>query len=273
MISITAVLACGARPASASAARAKLVVPDSLVQAAVVPSDAARLASHYADDAVLMPVAEPIVEGRTAIRAEWQHVFGSPGLANSARVVAVEASSAGDLGHTRGTYTSPMRGPDGQPIVEQGKWVSVWKRQADGQWRIVVDIYNTDSTPPIHAPSRATPVQFSRSEPCPPPSAFPGRPYFDFQVDKAAVYTGKDSVPIRPIEQRMSRPYPSDFALAQFIVDSLGVPVPGTLKLLIHPKGLSREDVLLALVDWRYQPARVAECRVPQLVQTPLRWK
>ena len=70
MISITAVLACAARPSPASAALARLLVADSLVQAAVVAQDAARLASYYADDAVLMPVAEPIVAGRAAIRAE-----------------------------------------------------------------------------------------------------------------------------------------------------------------------------------------------------------
>lgn len=111
------------------------------------------------------------------------------------------------------------------------------------------------------------------SEPCPPASAFPGRPYFDFQVDEPALYTGKDSVHIKPINQRVSQPFPSDLALAQFVVDSLGVPVPGTLKLLVQPQGLSKEDVMLALIEWRYQPARLDKCRVPQLVQTPLRWK
>ena len=112
-----------------------------------------------------------------------------------------------------------------------------------------------------------------RSEPCPPPSAFAGHPYFDFQVDQPAVYSAKDSAHIRPIALRISRPYPADFALAQFVVDSLGVPVPETLKLLVQPKQLSADDVMLALGEWRYEPARVAACRVSQLVQTPLQWK
>src|SRR5215203_5000983 len=83
-------------------------------------------------------------------------------------------------------------------------------------------------------------------DPCPPPSAYPGRPYFDFQVDQPAVYLARDSVHIKPIEQRTSQPYPPDFALAQFVVDSLGVPVPGTLKLLIQPSGLSKDDDMMA---------------------------
>ncbi len=114
---------------------------------------------------------------------------------------------------------------------------------------------------------------FWPSEPCPPVSAFPGRPYFDFQVDRRATYLGKDTMHIRPVEQRTSQPYPPDFALAQFVVDSLGVPTPGTLKLLLKPTALSQDLVMIALTEWRYQPARVGDCRVPQLVQTPLRWK
>lgn len=111
------------------------------------------------------------------------------------------------------------------------------------------------------------------NEPCPPASAFQGRPYFDFQTDKPAVYIGKDTAHIKPSATHASPPYPSDFALAQFVVDSLGVPIPGTLKLLLQPTGLSKDSVMLALIDWRFQPARVADCRVSQLVQTPLRWK
>ena len=113
----------------------------------------------------------------------------------------------------------------------------------------------------------------SLSAPCPPPSVFPGRPYFDFQVDKPAVYLGNDTVPIKPNGPTDSQPYRPDFALSQFVVDALGVPIPGTLKLLIQPAALSKDAVMLALIEWRYQPARVGECRVPQLVQAPLRWK
>ena len=154
-------LACERQPSRATRdpaqALAALRTADSLVQAAIVAHDADRTASFYAEPAVMMPVAESIIEGRAAILAEWRHVFGIPGYANRARLVAVDLSSAGDLGYTRGTYESPMLGPDGQPLLERGKWVSVWKRQADGQWRIVVDIFNTDTPPPIHAPSTVKP--------------------------------------------------------------------------------------------------------------------
>ena len=106
---------------------------------------------------MLMPVAESIVAGRASILTEWRHVFGIPRHVSHARLVVAEVSATGDLGYTRGTYESPMRGLDGQQPLERGKWVSVWKRQADGQWRLNVDIFNTDTPPPIHAPSTEKP--------------------------------------------------------------------------------------------------------------------
>ncbi len=111
-------------------------------------------------------------------------------------------------------------------------------------------------------------------ERCPPPSQFAGRPYFDFQVSQPAVYLGKDSTRIRPDATQNGMPrHPPDFALAQFVVDSLGVPIPGTLKLLMEPIGFPREALSFAITEWRYRPARVDTCRVAQVVQTPLRWK
>lgn len=110
--------------------------------------------------------------------------------------------------------------------------------------------------------------------PCPPPSPYAGRPYFEFQVKQPAVYLGTDSSRIRPdASQRGTPPHPPDFALAQFVVDSLGVPIPGTLKLLITPTGFPMDAVGFAITEWRYRPARIDTCSVAQVVQTPLRWK
>ena len=152
-------MACGTAPAddpaSMDRALSELRVADSSVAAAIKARDAERTTSFYADDAVVMPVAEAIVTGRAAILDEWRHVFGIPGFANNSRLVASAVSTSGDLGYTRGTYESPMLGIGGKQLVERGKWVSVWKRKADGNWRIIIDIFNTDAPPPEHQQSTA----------------------------------------------------------------------------------------------------------------------
>ena len=128
---------------------------DSTLQVAVAARDVASTLAHYADDAVLMPLAKPLAKGRDSIRAEWEHSFGIPGFANTSRLTSADISLDGTLGVTRGTYEATMKAPGGSTVVERGKWVSVWRRVAGGPWRITVDIYNTDSLPPDHQPSAA----------------------------------------------------------------------------------------------------------------------
>ena len=133
---------------SVADAIAAVRVADSSLAQAVAARDVDRTVSFYAEDASMLPVAEPIVTGREAIRAEWTKLFAIPGFANDSRTVHVDAS--GDLAYTRGTYVTRLSSPDGKPVTEVGKWVSVWRRQADGAWRVVVEIYNTDAPPPEH---------------------------------------------------------------------------------------------------------------------------
>ena len=152
--------ACGAAPGSEEASSAAnahvtaaLRAADSTLQAAVEAKDARRTAAMYMADAMLMPVAEPAVVGRAAIAREWAKLYGIPGFRNHAKTTRVEVAASGDLGITQGTYEATMTGADGRPVVEGGKWVTVWRRDVDGQWRATTDIANTDAPPPDHQES------------------------------------------------------------------------------------------------------------------------
>ena len=71
VVSLAVATACQTKVAADVTATARAVselrVADSSVTAAIAAHDAARTAAFYADDAVIMPVAEPLVEGRAAI--------------------------------------------------------------------------------------------------------------------------------------------------------------------------------------------------------------
>ena len=131
-------------------ATAALRAADSALQQAVAARDVDRTATFYAPDAVLLPAAEPQITGREAIRAEWAKLFAIPAFANTSRTTQLEVAASGELAFTRGVYETRLTGQDRRPVTERGKWVSVWRRQADGSWRIVVDAYNTDTPPPDH---------------------------------------------------------------------------------------------------------------------------
>lgn len=116
---------------------------------------------------------------------------------------------------------------------------------------------------------------FAHLRACPPTPPTPCAPvWFDFQVAPPAQFVSADGVlpfPDATLNQR--RPFTSDFALVQFVVDSNGVPVATSLKLLVQPVGLVADSVASAVQRWRYKPAVAKGCHVPQLVQSALRWK
>lgn len=95
------------------------------------------------------------------------------------------------------------------------------------------------------------------------------RPYFLFQVDRRAVYIPDSTQSPHPAAPRLSR-VDTEAALVQFVVDSLGVPQPASFKVLAARDPAMAEAARALLPRWRFRPARLGACRVPQLVQTPL---
>jgi len=58
--------------------------------------------------------------------------------------VEVEVGDGGDLGYTLNQFVITFTGSEGQPVTEQGRDFHVWRRQADGAWKVVIDIWNSD---------------------------------------------------------------------------------------------------------------------------------
>jgi ketosteroid isomerase-like protein len=55
-----------------------------------------------------------------------------------------DASASGDLGYTWGRWEYKDKTPDGRPVDVKGTYVTIWKRQADGSWKVVLDGGNPD---------------------------------------------------------------------------------------------------------------------------------
>ena len=114
--------------------------------------DVERTVAFYADDASMFPPNAPIATGKEAIRALWSQVFTTPGIAVSGQTTKVEASHGGDLAYEIGTYEFTMHDPAGKPVMERGKYVLVWKKQAAGSWKVIIDIFNSDLPAPAAPP-------------------------------------------------------------------------------------------------------------------------
>ena len=142
--------ACSAKRPDAGAEAEQLRSLDSKLGQAIDAKDAAAVAAYYADDAIMMPTAEPAIRGKPAIMEEWQHILAIPAFQNESKLGGLEIAAAGDFAYTYGSYRSRMMGEDGKLLVEPGKWLTIWQKQSDGSWRIKMDTYNTDIPPPDH---------------------------------------------------------------------------------------------------------------------------
>jgi len=53
-------------------------------------------------------------------------------------------AASGDLGYAVGTWQLTGKSRKGEPVSLTGKYMTVWKKQADGSWKVVADMGNAD---------------------------------------------------------------------------------------------------------------------------------
>ncbi len=119
-------------------------------EAASAGKDVERIVSFWAEDALVMPPGQPLVEGKEAIRGFVTQSMNIPGFKIHWVSEKVSFSPDGQLAYMRATNETTLTGPDGNLMNVPGRGVSVWRRDPDGQWRCVIDIWNEPpkSTPP-----------------------------------------------------------------------------------------------------------------------------
>jgi ketosteroid isomerase-like protein len=125
---------------------------NSLIQA---ERDFARTASAKGmKDAFLAYAADDgIVFRRTAVNAKqvWSSGPAPTGLLSWQPIFA-DVSRAGDLGYTTGPYEFREKATDEKP-EGQGHYMTIWRKQADGNWKFALDFgtRNSQTTAPVPA--------------------------------------------------------------------------------------------------------------------------
>jgi ketosteroid isomerase-like protein len=83
----------------------------------------------------------PIVIGKKAIAKAIQDDFSSGDL--TWRPNAVGVARSGDLGYTSGLYELRLKSTAGG-VADNGKYLTIWKKEPDGSWRVLFDTFNSD---------------------------------------------------------------------------------------------------------------------------------
>jgi uncharacterized protein (TIGR02246 family) len=128
-------------------ARAEVMAAERGWAVAAKARDLERSISYVADDAIMYPPGSEPVVGKRAIRDYMASAFAIPGFSVSWEPEAVVVAAAGDLAYTRTRSVYTVPGSEGAVQTIHAKGVSVWRRESDGHWRCVVDIWNEAPAP------------------------------------------------------------------------------------------------------------------------------
>lgn len=102
--------------------------------------DTEKYLSYFAPDASMYPQALPVASGPAAIRELVTQMGSVPGFSLAWTATKADVAANGDLGYTAGTYDMSAGG-----VSERGKYVTVWMKQPNGDWKVTEDIANTDA--------------------------------------------------------------------------------------------------------------------------------
>ena len=93
----------------------------------------------WADDATVMMAGSPAVEGKAAIRNMVTESMAIPGFSITWTPEDAKVASSGDMGYTTGTNAVTMPDSSGKPSTMSGRYITVWRKEADGKWRVTED--------------------------------------------------------------------------------------------------------------------------------------
>ena len=131
---------------------------------AVLAGDASAYAALYTEDAILLPAKGEgeMVRGTAEIQKRhsgWVLAgVEKAGIFTEFTLTPVEVCGVDGLAYVAGTFTETLTPPGSDsPVSKKGKYVHVFKKQADGSWKIAADIWNnTEHSPPQRGESDST---------------------------------------------------------------------------------------------------------------------
>jgi uncharacterized protein (TIGR02246 family) len=139
-------------PASGSSGEDRLRDLEARFQRSVAERDRSAFLGFWAEDAAIFPPSGGPVVGREKIWENWSSLLENPGATLTWKPSRVEMAASGDLGYTYGRYESKRTRSDGSVATRTGCYVTIWRKEKDGAWRVALDIGSPDP-PPAETPA------------------------------------------------------------------------------------------------------------------------
>jgi ketosteroid isomerase-like protein len=116
---------------------------DGRLTQAVAAGGGKAFGTWFAEDAVTLNNGRPAIFGHTAIAAQAQWDPKQYQLAWTPQ--GAQMGPSNDMGFTWGHYEGHSKDKNGEPLVLSGRYVTVWKKVADGNWKISLEASANDA--------------------------------------------------------------------------------------------------------------------------------
>ncbi len=130
-----------ALPALAADARQSLLDADIAFDKATAERGLDGWMSNFAEDARLNARGGEVI-GKAALRAFYAKMFARPAFSIRWKPLHAEASQDATLGYTYGVAETSFKDESGAVKRNEGHYVTVWRKSADGSWKVVSDLGN-----------------------------------------------------------------------------------------------------------------------------------
>lgn len=100
---------------------------------------------YLTDNALQLPAGRNPVQGRKNIYDNMKENQDNYILNWSPQFA--EVTKSGELGYTWGTYTLTFFDEEGEEQISYGKYLNIWKKQMNGEWKVAVDMGNESPKP------------------------------------------------------------------------------------------------------------------------------
>ena len=105
--------------------------------------DADAVVGMYDQSAIMVPPNADMVEGLAGVQNYRFGFIETPGVELEFEIVRAEVSAAGDIGWTLAIGEITINRPAGPRGRDRVRDFHTWKKQADGSWKVVVDLWNS----------------------------------------------------------------------------------------------------------------------------------
>lgn len=105
--------------------------------------------AYFAENGSMLGATEPPVTGPNAIRQYMGPALAEAGFSLRWQPTKAEMMIPSIVGYTVGRFERKRKNEQGKTLLVRGSYVTVWRKQADGSWKIILDTGHPDGPPTV----------------------------------------------------------------------------------------------------------------------------